>query len=153
MKGLSESFRVVSLDLKGYGNSDKPWLPWHYRDDVILEELRSLLAVLQPGDEERKIILLGHGFGGGLAWKFTESFPELVDRLIVVSAPHPKLWLEHVTSSWKNILTQRWMYMCRIPGLPEKKLATYSNKLFEKRFKNRDKSSEVNLDLKFNMVG
>merc|ERR1712062_416012 len=41
--------------------------------------------------------------------------------------------------------------MCRIPGLPEKKLATYSNKLFEKRFKNRDKSPEVNLDLKFNM--
>ena len=143
LKGLGESFRVVSPDLKGYGDSDKPWLPFSYRDDVILEELKVLVEVLQPSCPGRKIILVGHGFGGSLAWKFTEKYPELVDRLIVVSAPHPVIWLDHVTASWRNILAQRWLYMCRLPFLAEKKLVRHSHKLFEKRFKNWENQSDL----------
>ena len=143
LRGLGESFRVISLDLKGYGDSDKPWLPFSYRDDVILKELRGLVEALQPSCSGRKIILVGHGFGGSLAWKFTERYPELVDRLIVISAPHPDIWRHNVTASWRNILTQRWLYMCRLPFLAERKLVTHSHKLFEKRFKNRESQSDL----------
>ena len=143
LKELSESFRVVSLDMKGYGDSDKPWLPWSYHDDVILEELKCLVEVLQSSCQTRKIILVGHGFGGSMAWKFTDKYPELVDRLIVVSAPHPDIWLSHVTSSWRNILSQRWLYMCRLPFLAEKKLVKHSHKLFEKRFKNWENKTDL----------
>lgn len=143
LKGLGESFRVISLDLKGYGDSDKPWLPFSYRDDVILSELRGLVEVLQSSCSGRKIILVGHGFGGSLAWKFTERYPELVDRLIVISAPHPDIWRQNVTASWRNILTQRWLYMCRLPFLAERKLVTHSHKLFEKRFKNWESQSDL----------
>ena len=143
LKGLSESFRVIALDLKGYGESDKPWLPFSYRDDVILDELRGLVEVLQSSYEGRKVILVGHGFGGSLAWKFSERYPELVDRLIVISAPHPDIWRHHVTASWRNILTQRWLYMCRLPFLAEKKLVNHSHRLFEKRFKNFENQSDL----------
>ena len=143
LEGLSESFRVIALDLKGYGESDKPWLPFSYRDDVILDELRGLVEVLQPSCEGRKVILVGHGFGGSLAWKFSERYPELVDRLIVISAPHPDIWRHHVTASWRNILTQRWLYMCRLPFLAEKNLVNHSHKLFEKRFKNFENQSAL----------
>ena len=69
---------MVALDLKGFGDSDKPFLTRQYREEVLVEELRQFVDVLQvrmvertnPGvqESERKIILIGHGLGGHLAW-------------------------------------------------------------------------------------
>ena len=78
LKGLAGANWVVALDLKGFGDSDKPFLTRQYREEVLVEELRQFVDVLQvrmvertnPGvqESERKIILIGHGLGGHLAW-------------------------------------------------------------------------------------
>ena len=46
--------------------------------------------------EGRRIILLGHGLGGRLAWQLAQQHPELVVRLVVISPPHPRVWRHHL---------------------------------------------------------
>ena len=102
LRHLSQSFRVVALDLKGFGDSEKPFMSRNYKDEVILTEIRKFVEVVQ--ESERKIILIGHGLGGYLGWKFIEKYPELVKKFISISAPHPRVWLSHVMRSWSSVI-------------------------------------------------
>ena len=68
---------MVALDLKGFGDSEKPYLAANYKDEIILEELYKFIEVLQGG-QIKKIILIGHGLGGQLGWKFIEKYPSMV---------------------------------------------------------------------------
>lgn len=108
---LSEHFRVIALDLKGFGDSDKPSSRNTYRIDVILEEIRQLIAAFGVST----CTLIGHDIGGLLAWCLTHEFPELIDKLIVVSCPHPNIYRStlHTTSNY------HWVNFVQLPYLPE----------------------------------
>ena len=127
-------------------------MPGSYDDDTIIEEIKIFVETLLEGDTETKIILLGHGLGGHICWKFAQKYPDKVEKLIAISAPHPTIWLKHVTSSWRNIVDNRWVYMCRLPVLAEHKLRKYTQSLFKDRFKDWSKSLDVNFYLDFDQV-
>ena len=127
-------------------------MPGSYDDDTIIEEIKIFVETLLEGDKETKIILLGHGLGGHICWKFAQKYPDKVEKLIAISAPHPTIWLKHVTSSWRNIVDNRWVYMCRLPVLAEHKLRKYTQSLFKDRFKDWSKSLDVNFYLDFDQV-
>ena len=133
LKGLSDSFWVVALDLKGFGDSDKPFMASKYRDDVILEELKKFVDVLQEND--KKIIVMGHGLGGQIGWRFVERYPETVSKFISISTPHPHIWLRHVMRSWRSIIENRWLYVCRLPFLPEMEMMANDLEVFDKKFR------------------
>ena len=152
LTALFNSFWVVALDLKGFGDSDKPWMSANYNDDTIIEEIRIFVETLLEGEQDTKIILMGHGMGGHICWKFAQKYPEKVEKLIAISAPHPTIWLKHVTSTWRNIVDNRWVYMCRLPLLAEYKLRKYTQSLFKDRFKDWSKSLDVNFYLDFDQV-
>lgn len=61
---LSAHFRVVALDLKGFGDSDKPPRRTSYRVDVILDEIKQLLACLGVSS----CTIIGHDLGALLGW-------------------------------------------------------------------------------------
>ncbi|MDI6770688.1 MAG: alpha/beta fold hydrolase [Anaerolineales bacterium] len=79
--------RVIALDLRGHGQSDKP--PSKYNMAQILDDLRVALNVLgvnpQTTGASDKIVLLGHSFGGSVAAEFAAKWPERVDRLILIA--------------------------------------------------------------------
>jgi len=152
LTALFNSFWVVALDLKGFGDSDKPWMTGNYDDDTIIEEIKIFVETLLEGDQETKMILMGHGLGGHICWKFAQKYPEKVEKLIAISAPHPTIWLKHVTSSWRTIVDNRWVYMCRLPVLAEHKLRKYTRSLFTDRFRDWSKSLDVNFYLDFDQV-
>jgi pimeloyl-ACP methyl ester carboxylesterase len=77
---LSERFTVIAPDLLGHGKSDKPRAD--YSIAAYANGMRDLLSVL---DIER-VTIVGHSLGGGVAMQFAYQFPQLVDRLILVSA-------------------------------------------------------------------
>jgi len=62
---------------------------------VIVTELSPRLVV--AGYE--KCILVGHDWGGAVAWSYTAMYPEHVERLIVLNIPHPKAFEKHALSS------------------------------------------------------
>lgn len=77
---LSRRFTVVAPDLLGHGRSDKPRAD--YSVAAYANAMRDLLAVL---DVDR-VTVVGHSLGGGVAAQFAYQFPELCERLVLVSS-------------------------------------------------------------------
>ena len=134
LRGLSDSFWVVALDLKGFGDSDKPFMSSKYKDEVILAEIKKFVDVLQEND--KKIIVMGHGLGGQIGWRFVEKYPETVSKFISISTPHPTIWLRDVMRSWRSVIENRWLYVCRLPFLPEMEMMANDLEIFDKKFRN-----------------
>ena len=85
MTELSKNFRVVALDLRGYNLSDKPTgvsayaMPHHINDvKAVIEHLGETSATV-----------VGHDWGGAIAWAFALSQPAMTDKLVILNLPHP----------------------------------------------------------------
>jgi pimeloyl-ACP methyl ester carboxylesterase len=78
---FSQSYRVVAPDLRGYNLSDKPADVAQYRLPVIVEDIRALLDHLG----QRPIVLVGHDWGGAVAWEFAARYPDHLAKLIIFS--------------------------------------------------------------------
>ena len=76
-------FRAVAADLRGYGGSDKP--PRGYDLVTAASDVAGLVRALG----EANAIVVGHDWGGLVAWTVGAYFPKVVRRLGVVSVAHP----------------------------------------------------------------
>lgn len=108
---LSQKFRVVALDLKGFGDSDKPIWRSNYKITVILDELKRFIHTL--GGES--CVLIGHDLGALIGWYLVHQFPNLVTKFISVSCPHPNMYWDSLDSA-KNC---QWLNFVQLPYLPE----------------------------------
>jgi pimeloyl-ACP methyl ester carboxylesterase len=86
MNGLQDDFRVVALDTRGYNKSDKPEKQQDYDLSVLVQDVA---AVIQA-EREQKAVIVGHDWGGVIAWIFAATMPQMADKLIIVNLPHPK---------------------------------------------------------------
>jgi epoxide hydrolase 4 len=86
MPALAKHFQVVALDLRGYNKSDQPQGVENYAMDKLVGDVA---AVLQHFKQE-KAVIVGHDWGGAIAWTFAMTHPEQTDRLIVLNLPHPR---------------------------------------------------------------
>ena len=93
---------LLHVSLKGFGDSEKPYLARNYTDEVVIEELRKFVEVVQ--ERARKIVVVGHGLGGQLGWKLASRHPDLVAKFVSVSTPHPRVWLAHLMRSWTSLV-------------------------------------------------
>src|SRR5262245_61497940 len=85
MPALAKHFQVVALDLRGYNTSDKPEGVENYK----MEKLVGDVAATLDHFKQKKAIVVGHDWGGTIAWSFAMAHPERVDRLIILNLPHP----------------------------------------------------------------
>jgi pimeloyl-ACP methyl ester carboxylesterase len=85
MPALAKHFQVVAIDQRGYNKSDKPEGVENYKADKLVGDL---VAVLEHF-KQKKMILVGHDWGGFVAWNFVMTHPDKVDRLIILNLPHP----------------------------------------------------------------
>lgn len=83
---LSKHFKVVAIDQRGYNLSDKPDGVQNYTMDKLVGDV---LAV-QKHFKSEKVILVGHDWGGIVAWSFAMLHPDKIDRLVILNLPHPK---------------------------------------------------------------
>jgi pimeloyl-ACP methyl ester carboxylesterase len=86
MAALADSFRVVALDTRGYNLSDKPEGDGPYRFPMLVGDVA---AVIRDCGAE-KATVVGHDWGGAIAWGIAMSQPALVERLIICNLPHPR---------------------------------------------------------------
>ncbi|MGH7820276.1 MAG: alpha/beta fold hydrolase [Candidatus Binatia bacterium] len=112
---LATKFRVVAPDMRGYNESDKPPRIVDYRIDTLAADVAALVRAL--GAEKAHVV--GHDWGGGVAWATALAHPEAVDRLAVLNCPHPKIFGRAIRSSLRQLLRSWYMFFFQIPGLPE----------------------------------
>ena len=82
---LSEKFQVVAIDQRGFNESDQPQGVENYALDKLVSDVKS---VIEHFKRERAIII-GHDWGGMVAWQFAMMHPEMTERLIILNLPHP----------------------------------------------------------------
>jgi epoxide hydrolase 4 len=81
---------VIAADLRGYNLSSKPNRPQRYAMSLLVEDLRALIEHLDLAP----FTLVGHDWGGLVAWAFAIIYPEQLHRLVITTASHPTL-LDH----------------------------------------------------------
>lgn len=84
--GLADRFQVVAIDQRGYNLSDKPQGQENYDASLLVDDVRAVVQHFTPG----KAVIVGHDWGGLVAWRFAMKYPEATDRLIILNLPHPR---------------------------------------------------------------
>lgn len=136
IKEFSKDYFVVAIDQRGYGDSDKPIGIENYTVDKMTEDIKQLLEALG----KRDIILVGHDWGGVIAWAFAANHAHFINKLIILNAPHPIMGRELRKKSWKQFLMSWYMIFFSLPYLPE--IALQSNDYFIFDFSFRNGSGE-----------
>ncbi|HEU5471923.1 MAG TPA: alpha/beta hydrolase [Actinophytocola sp.] len=115
-------FRAVAVDLRGYGDSDKP--PRGYDAWTLSGDVAGLIKALG----ERRAHLVGHGWGGLLAWTVAALHPRLVASVGAVAAPHPlalrrQIFRTALRGQRKNQARAIGeLFAAQLPILPERRL-------------------------------
>jgi len=86
MATLSPHFKTVAMDTRGYNSSDKP----EGVDNYLMENLLADVAAVIEDLGVRRVNLVGHDWGGAIAWYFALTHPDKVERLIILNLTHPK---------------------------------------------------------------
>jgi len=95
MDALKDGYRVAALDQRGYNRSDKPAGVEAYD----MQNLVSDVAAVIRDQGEDSAIIVGHDWGGSVAWNVALARPELVDRLVVLNLPHPRGFLAAIRNN------------------------------------------------------
>ena len=85
MHGLRGHFKVVAIDQRGYNLSGQPAGGENYRMGRLVADVAAVIRHLG----EDKATIVGHDWGGAVAWQFAFARPEMVENLIVLNLPHP----------------------------------------------------------------
>ncbi len=112
MPAFAARFHVVAPDLRGYGRSDKPAGIEAYRVGELVADLNALVDAL--GHE--RCALVGHDWGGALAWAFALAHAERIERLVVLNAPHPVPFARALASDARQQAASAYMNWLRRPG-------------------------------------
>ena len=116
IKPLVEAgYRVVVPDQRGYNLSDKPRGIHNYR----LEALSADVVELIRSFGREKAIVVGHDWGGMVAWHLGMHHPEVVEKLIVMNAPHPATYLREIRSNPAQQRKSWYVGFFQLPIVPE----------------------------------
>jgi pimeloyl-ACP methyl ester carboxylesterase len=105
---------AVAPDMRGYNLSSKPEGVDQYRMPLLIEDVRALAAHLGFG-ASRKFILVGHDWGGAVAWSYAAAHPDTLEKLIIINAPHPTIFGRELRENPAQQKASAYMLMFRDP--------------------------------------
>jgi epoxide hydrolase 4 len=109
-------YRAVAPDLRGYGGTDAHG-PYDLR--TLAGDVDALITAL--GRDRATVV--GHDWGGVIAWAAAHLHPARVERLAILNAPHPVLMRKEVTASGDQRHRSRYILYFQVPFLPERRLS------------------------------
>jgi pimeloyl-ACP methyl ester carboxylesterase len=108
-------FRVWAPDQRGYNTSDKPPRVSDYRLDRLADDVAGLIEA----SGRRRAIVVGHDWGGAVAWWLAANYPELVERLVILNVPHPQVMQRMLWTDVRQLARSWYMFAFQVPWLPE----------------------------------
>ena len=127
---LARHYKVVALDLRGYNDSEKPQGKDAYTIPELIKDIKGVIEGLGYDN----CILVGHDWGGMLAWSFAYVYPEMVQKLIVLNLPHPAKFTEALGKNLQQMLRSWYILLFQLPLLPESLLQIDDNQLIATTF-------------------
>jgi epoxide hydrolase 4 len=99
MAALSRRFQVAAIDQRGYNLSDKPTGIESYDMRLLVADVA---AVIRQRGRDRATIV-GHDWGGAVAWQFAINLPQMTENLVILNLPHPTGLVRELRSNKEQI--------------------------------------------------
>lgn len=103
--------QAVAFDMRGYNLSSKPHELKAYHASALIEDVRALADHLG----HRKFALVAHDWGGAVAWSFAARYPERLEKLIIINAPHPAIFARELLNNPDQRRASEYMLTLRSP--------------------------------------
>lgn len=113
-----KGYRVVAPDQRGYNLSDKPEGIDNYTVDYLRDDVIGIIKHFQ----KETAIVIGHDWGGAVAWHLAATRPEYVEKLIVLNIPHPQAMPRVLKKNPLQWMKSSYIAFFQLPNLPEKAL-------------------------------
>jgi len=129
LPAFAEGWHAVAPDLRGFNLSSKPPDVRAYRAPNLVADIDGLIRGL--GHE--RAVVVGHDWGGAVAWSLAIAMPERVSRLVILNAPHPFTFARELANDPAQQAASAYMNWLRRPGA-EEALAKDDFALFDRFF-------------------
>lgn len=110
-------YRAAALDLRGYGASDKP--PRGYDTPTLAADVASIVRSLGSDDA----VIVGHDWGGWIAWSMPALEPAVTRAVGALSIPHPLAMKRSLRRSVRQLGASSYIWAFQLPVLPERQLS------------------------------
>lgn len=127
LKEFASTHRVVAVDMRGYGDSDKPNGRDAYKMDRLLDDVCQIINILGKGKCD---VLLAHDWGAGIGWEVVIRHPQMVRRFVPMNCPHPAAFICVISSELTQIFKSWYMIFFQLPVVPELLLTAFRASLF-----------------------
>ncbi len=125
---LSPYFRVVAPDMRGYNLSDKPKGIKNYQLTTLVADIKALIEYVGHS----KAYIVGHDWGGCVAWALAAWHPEVVEKMAILNMPHPAEMHRQLLAFNRQQWKKSWyVFFFQLPYLPEKQLQSNLKSFFE----------------------
>lgn len=114
---FSGEYRVVAMDMRGFGESSKPASSWSLSAAFTMKHLVEDVRCVVEALGHKSCVLVAHDWGALVAWSFASLHGNMVDQLIVMNCPHPVAMKKNM--SLKQFLRSWYIFFFQLPLLPE----------------------------------
>jgi pimeloyl-ACP methyl ester carboxylesterase len=114
----ARGYRVVAPDQRGYNLSDKPKARKAYRTERLTEDVVDIIDFF--GAERAHVV--GHDWGGIVAWAVAARFPDRLLRAAVLNAPHPAVFRRALATNPRQLRRSWYVFAFQLPRLAERAL-------------------------------
>ena len=104
MDALSDKYQVVAIDQRGYNLSDKPKGVENYDVRLLVGDVAAVVKHLGRD----KATIVGHDWGGIVAWQFAMNLPQMTENLVILNLPHPNGLLRELKSNPEQIANSEY---------------------------------------------
>ena len=131
-------YLAVAVDLRGYNRTDRPTSVSDYHIDKLCDDVRGLIDTVggQP------VHLVGHDWGGAIAWTYASRMPETLSSLSILNAP-PKAFSHHLLRNPAQMRRSWYILFFQIPWLPEALIRMNATRQFVKTFRGWARRKEM----------
>ncbi|MEO8287618.1 MAG: alpha/beta fold hydrolase [Chloroflexota bacterium] len=114
MPRLAGQYHVVALDMRGYNWSERPRGVKNYSMEKLTGDVSALIGAL--GHETAHLV--GHDWGGNVAWYTAATHADKIDKLVVINAPHPEAFKREIMKP-EQLIKSYYVFLFQLPLLPE----------------------------------
>ncbi len=108
---FGRDYQAVAPDMRGYNLSSKPTEVDQYKLKTLVEDVRGLADHLGA----KKFVLVGHDWGGIVAWTFAAYYPELLEKLVIINAPQPAIFERELKENPAQQFASQYMLLFNTP--------------------------------------
>jgi epoxide hydrolase 4 len=112
MPRFENDFLVVAPDLRGYNLSDKPE---RVEDYAVSSLIGDVAGLIDHYSTEEKATIVGHDWGGVVAWAYAIAHPDRVDKLIIINAPHPAIFMRELALNPEQQKASSYIHKFKMP--------------------------------------